>query len=54
MEAFGLFHIANKLNRQAACLLTVVDSKYEFIDSYNLHINGWAMVKKKWKVWIYK
>ena len=29
MEAFGLVYIANKLNKEAACLLTVVDSKYE-------------------------
>jgi len=29
MEAFGLFYIANKLNKQAACLMTIVDSPYE-------------------------
>lgn len=29
MEAFGLFYLAKKLNKQAACLLTVVDSKYD-------------------------
>ena len=29
MEAFGLFYIAKKLNRQAACLMTVVDSLYD-------------------------
>lgn len=29
MEAFGLFYIAKYLNKKAACLLTVVDSKYE-------------------------
>ncbi len=29
MEAFGLFHIANFLNKEAACLLTIVDSKYD-------------------------
>lgn len=29
MEAFMLFHMAQKLNREATCLLTVVDSKYE-------------------------
>ena len=29
MEAFGLFYIANKLNKNAACLMTVVDSKYD-------------------------
>ncbi len=28
MEAFGLFHIANILNREAACLATIVDSPY--------------------------
>jgi len=26
MECFGLFHVANILNKQAACLLSVVDS----------------------------
>jgi purine-nucleoside phosphorylase len=26
MESFGLFHVANILNKQAACLLSVVDS----------------------------
>ena len=29
MEAFGLFYIAKKLNKKAACLMTVVDSKYD-------------------------
>lgn len=29
MEAFGLFYLAKKLGKQAACLLTVVDSKYD-------------------------
>lgn len=29
MEAFGLFYIAKKLDRQAACLMTVVDSLYD-------------------------
>lgn len=29
MEAFALFYLAKKLNKQASCLLTVVDSKYE-------------------------
>lgn len=29
MEAFALFYIANKLNKQASCLLTVADSIYE-------------------------
>ena len=29
MEAFALFHLANILNKKAACLLTVVDSKYD-------------------------
>ena len=28
MEAFGLFHIANHFNKEASCILTVVDSKY--------------------------
>ena len=28
MESFGLIHIANKYNRQAAVLVTAVDSKY--------------------------
>lgn len=28
MEAFALFHIANHFNREAACILTAVDSKY--------------------------
>lgn len=28
MEAFGLFHIASHFNREAACILTAVDSKY--------------------------
>lgn len=29
MEAFGLFYLAKKLGKEAACLLTVVDSKYD-------------------------
>lgn len=29
MEAFGLFYVAKYLNKKAACLLTVVDSKYD-------------------------
>ena len=29
MEAFGLFYLAHKLKRDAACLITVVDSKYD-------------------------
>ena len=29
MEAYGLFYLANKFNKQAACLLTVVDSKFD-------------------------
>ena len=29
MEAFGLFYIANKFNREASCLMTVVDSFYD-------------------------
>ncbi len=29
MEAFALFYLAQKLNRKASCLLTVVDSKYQ-------------------------
>ena len=29
MEAFGLFYLAKLLNKKAACLLTVVDSKYD-------------------------
>lgn len=29
MEAFGLFYIANKLGKDAACLMTVVDSLYD-------------------------
>lgn len=29
MEAFGLFYVANKLNREATCLLTVVDAVYD-------------------------
>lgn len=28
MEAFALFHIANYFNREAACILTAVDSKF--------------------------
>lgn len=29
MEAFGLFHIANMCGKEAACLMTIVDSKYD-------------------------
>ena len=29
MEAFGLFYIANKLEKEATCLMTVVDSLYD-------------------------
>ena len=29
MEAFGLFYVANKLGREASCLMTVVDSLYD-------------------------
>lgn len=29
MEAFALFHLANSLNKEAACLLTVVDTKFD-------------------------
>lgn len=29
MEAFCLFYLAEKLNKEATCLLTVVDSKYQ-------------------------
>ena len=29
MEAFGLFYIANKVGREASCLMTVVDSTYD-------------------------
>lgn len=29
MEAFGLFYLAQKLKRDASCLITVVDSKYD-------------------------
>lgn len=28
MEAFGLFYMVNKFNREATCLVTIVDSKY--------------------------
>ena len=28
MEAFALFYIAKLLNKKAACLMSVVDSKY--------------------------
>ena len=31
MEAFGLFHIASSFNREAACILTAVDSKFSDI-----------------------
>lgn len=29
MEAFGLFHTANVLNKQAACILSVTDSRFK-------------------------
>ena len=29
MEAFGLFHVANLCGKEAACLMTIVDSPYE-------------------------
>ena len=29
MEAFALFYLADKFNRDASCLITIVDSKYE-------------------------
>lgn len=29
MEAFGLFYIAKKLEKEASCLMTVVDSLYD-------------------------
>lgn len=29
MEAFALFYLANKLNKEASCLMTVVDSLYD-------------------------
>ena len=29
MEAFGLFYMANRLGKEAACLMTVVDSVYD-------------------------
>ena len=29
MEAFGLFHVANICGKEAACLMTIVDSKYD-------------------------
>ena len=29
MEAFGLFYLAHKMKREAACLITVVDSKHD-------------------------
>ena len=29
MEAFALFYVAKKFNKKAACLMTVVDSKYD-------------------------
>ena len=29
MEAFGLFYLAHKLKKEAACLITVVDSKFD-------------------------
>lgn len=29
MEAFGLFYLAKKLNKEATCLMTIVDSKFD-------------------------
>ena len=29
MEAFGLFHVANLCGKEATCLMTIVDSKYD-------------------------
>ena len=29
MEAFGLFHVANLCGKEAACLMTIVDSEYD-------------------------
>ena len=29
MEAFGLFYVAKKLGKEAACLMTVVDSLFD-------------------------
>ena len=29
MEAFGLFHVANLCNKEASCLMTIVDSPFE-------------------------
>lgn len=29
MEAFGLFHVANMCGKEATCLMTIVDSKYD-------------------------
>ena len=29
MEAYGLFYIAQKLDKKAACIMTVVDSLYD-------------------------
>ena len=29
MEAFGLFYIARRLDKEASCLMTVVDSLYD-------------------------
>ena len=29
MEAYGLFYVANKLDKEASCLMTVVDSLYD-------------------------
>ena len=37
MEAFSLFHIARKLNKNASCLMTVVDSTFK-----NEHISSEA------------
>lgn len=31
MESFGLFHVANHFNKEAACILTAVDSKFSDI-----------------------
>lgn len=35
MEAFGLFYMAHKFKKEAACLLTIVDSKYDKSGSLN-------------------
>lgn len=36
MEAFALFYMAKRFNRQATCLATIVDSKYEDIEVSSL------------------